>query len=219
VDIRKKKQKNVKPGSPNSDIEGDAWIFTFITRGAYFIVAYEIGKRTKKTCEKLFEKVFDRIQLSFPDNKIEIFSDGHDDYTNTIPEYYAETCVDYGQVIKIRERGKIVVKTKKVIYGTPKIDEIETTDIENMNSICRERQGRLVRETKCFSKKRAKLINSFELFNFYWNLMDKLTKTETPAMLEGLADHQSHFPQVSVKFYIFFPDCGYAYFWNIIFVL
>jgi IS1 family transposase len=146
VDICKKKQKNVEPGSPNSDIEGDAWIFTFITRRSYLIVAYEIGKRTKITCEKLFKKVFDRLQLPFPDMKIEIFSDGHDDYTNTIPEYYAESCVDYGQLIKIREKGKVVDKIKKVIYGTPKIDEIETTDIENMNSICRERQGRLVRE-------------------------------------------------------------------------
>ena len=88
-----------------------------MTRGSYLIVAYEIGKRTKKTCKKLFEKVFDRVQLPFPDMKIEIFSDGHDDYTNTIPEYYAE-CVDYGQVIKIREGGKIVDKIKKVIYGT-----------------------------------------------------------------------------------------------------
>lgn len=29
-----------------------------------------------------------------------------------------------------------------------------------------------------------------ELFHFHWNFMDNLTKTETPAMLEGLADHQ-----------------------------
>lgn len=40
----------------------------------------------------------------------------------------AETCVDYGQVIKIREGGKIVDKIKKVIYGTPNINEIETSD-------------------------------------------------------------------------------------------
>jgi len=45
--------------------------------------------------------------------KIEIFSDGHDDYTNTIPEYYTETCVDYGQVIKIREGGELLIKSKK----------------------------------------------------------------------------------------------------------
>jgi len=195
VDFCKKKQKNVEPGSPNSDIEGDAWLYTFITRRSYLIVAYEIGKRTRESCKRLFEKVFDRVQLPFPDAKIQIFSDGNDDYTFTIPEYYEETCVDYGQLIKIREGGKVVDKIKKIIYGTPNIDEIETTDIENMNSICRERLGRFVRKTKCFSKKKPKLINSFELFHFYWNFIDKLTKTETPAMLEGLADHQWNWEQ------------------------
>jgi IS1 family transposase len=195
VDIRKKKQKNVKPGSPNSDIEGEAWLFSFITRGSYLIVAYEIGKRTRESCKKLFEKVFNRVQLPFTDVKIQIFSDGNDDYTSTIPEYYSEDCVDYGQLIKIREGGKVVDKIKKVIYGTPNIDEIETTDIENMNSICRERLGRFVRKTKCFSKKKTRLVNAFELFNFYWNFMDKLTKTETPGMLEGLADHQWNWEQ------------------------
>jgi len=121
VDINgnKKKQKKVESGSPNSDIEGDAWIFNFMKRESYFIVAYEIGKRTKESCEKLFEKVFDRIQLPFPDMKVEIFSDGHDDYTNTIPEYYAETCVDYGQLIKIREGGKVIDKIKKSFMEPP----------------------------------------------------------------------------------------------------
>ena len=135
------------------------------------------------------------MQLPFPDVKIQIFSDGNDDYTSTIPEYYAESCVDYGQLIKIRVGGKVVDKIKKVIYGTPIIDDIETTDIENMNSICRERLGRFVRKTKCFSKKKTRHINAFELFHFYWNFMDKLTKTETPAMLEGLADHQWNWEQ------------------------
>jgi len=74
------------------------------------------------------------------------------------------------------EGGEIVEKIKKVIYGNPNIEDIETNDIENMNSICRERLGRLVRKTKCFSKKKPKLINSFELFHFYWNFMDKLLK-------------------------------------------
>jgi len=190
VDIRQKKQKKVEPGSPNSDVEGDAWIFNFITRRSYLMVAYEVGKQGRETCRKLFEKVFGRVQLPFPDDKIKIFSDGNDDYTNTIPEYYAETCVDYGQLIKIKEGGKIVDKIKIIIYGTPSYEDIETTDIENMNSICRERMGRLVRKTKCYSKKQPKLVNAIELFQFYWNFMDKLTKNETPAMIESLVDHQ-----------------------------
>ena len=73
----------------------------------------------KKTCEKLFEKVFDRVQLPFPDMKIEIFSDGHDDYTNTIPEYYAETCFDYGEVIKIMGGKKLLIKLKKSFMELP----------------------------------------------------------------------------------------------------
>ena len=151
-----------------------------MTRGSYLIVAYEIGKQGKESCKRLFEKVFERVQLPFPDMKIQIISDGNDDYTSTIPEYYEETCVDYGQVIKIREGGKIVDKIKRVIYGTINNDEIETTDIENMNSICRERLGRLVRKTKCHSKKKTRLVDAFEFFHFYWDFMDKLTKTETP---------------------------------------
>jgi len=154
------------------------------------MVAYEVGKQGLKTCKSLFEKVFSRVELPFPDNKIQIFSDGNDDYKTTIPEYYAETCVDYGQVIKIREGGKVVDKIKIIVYGSPSIDEIETTDIENMNSIFRERIGRLVRKTKCHSKKKPKLVNAVELFQFYWNFMDRLPKRGTPAMIENLTDHQ-----------------------------
>jgi len=154
------------------------------------MVAYEVGKQGLETCKNLFEKVFDRVKLPFPDNKIQIFSDGNDDYKTTIPEYYAETCVDYGQIIKIRENGKVVDKIKIIVYGSPRIDEIETTDIENMNSICRERMGRLVRKTKCYSKKKPKLENAIELFQFYWNFMDRLPKSGTPAMIEKLTNHQ-----------------------------
>jgi IS1 family transposase len=153
------------------------------------MVAYEVGKQGRETCKKLFEKVFERVKLPFPDNKIEIFSDGNDDYTNTIPEYYAVTCVDYGQLIKIREGGKIVDKIKVIVYGTPKYEDIETTDIENMNSICRERIGRLVRKTKCFSKKKLRLIDAIELYQFYWNFMDILHDNQTPAMIESLSNH------------------------------
>jgi hypothetical protein len=67
-------------------------------RKSYLIVAYEVGKQGLETCRRLFEKVLDRVQLPFPDNKIQIFSDGNDDYKSTFPEYYAETCVDYGQL-------------------------------------------------------------------------------------------------------------------------
>ena len=72
---------------------------------------------------------------------------------------------------------------------------METTDIENMKSICSERLGGLVRKAKYHSKKKPRLISAFELFHYDWNFMDKLTKNETPAMLEGLADHEWNWEQ------------------------
>ena len=40
----------------------------------------------------------------------------NDDYKTTIPEYYVQTCVDYGQVIQIRVSGKVVDKKNNRIW-------------------------------------------------------------------------------------------------------
>ena len=96
----------------------------------------------------MISKLFERTELPFPNNRIEIFSDGNDDYTYILPEYYADTCLNYGQLIKIREKGRVVDKEKRIIYGKPDPSDIETTDIENFNWILRERISRLVRKTK-----------------------------------------------------------------------
>ncbi len=103
---------------------------------------------------------------------MEVFSDGNDDYTDVLSEYYSEDCLIYGQVIKIREGGKVVEKIKNPIFGNPDIEQIETTDVENFNSILRERLGRLVRKTKCISKKKAAIHYALGFFQFHWNWMD-----------------------------------------------
>ena len=187
--VHQKKQKKVNQESPEADCEGDAWIYTSIKRRSYLFISYAVGKWTQQTCDEMIEKLFHRVQLPLPENKIQIFSDGNDDYTYILPEYYPETCMDYGQLIKIREGGKVVEKIRKIVYGSPSVDDIETTDVENFNGILRERVGRLVRKTKCHSKKKRALINALELIQFYWNFMDSLHDEQTPGMLESLTDH------------------------------
>jgi hypothetical protein len=137
----------------------------------------------------MMEKMFKRVKLPFPDNKLQIFSDGNDDYEHVLPEYYAKTCMDYGQIIKIREGGRVVDKVKRMVYGSPKLKDIETTNVENFNGIMRERVGRLVRETKCHSKRKSKLVSAIDLIQFHWNFMDPLPMRDTPGMIEGLTDH------------------------------
>jgi len=119
----------------------------------------------------MIEKLFDRTELPFPDNKIEIFTDGN------------------GQLIKSERKEEWSIKEKRIIYGNPDPGDIETTDVENFNGILRERVGRLVRKKKCFSKRKRRLECSIELFQFYWNFINGFRRGTTPAMLEGLTDH------------------------------
>ena len=137
----------------------------------------------------MVEFMFRRTKLPTQNNKMEVFSDGNDEYTAVLSEYYTEDCLIYGQVIKIREGGKVVEKIKKPIFGNPDIEQIETTDVENFNSILRERLGRLVRKTKCISKKKAALNYALGFFQFHWNWMDPLPCKKTPMMIENLSDH------------------------------
>ncbi|HDS59369.1 MAG TPA: IS1 family transposase, partial [Thermoplasmatales archaeon] len=137
----------------------------------------------------MLEKLCDRAEPPCPDNKIEIFTDGNDDYTYVLPEYYDGTCINYGQLVKIREKGRVIDKERRIVYGTPDLEDIETTDVENFNGILRERIGRLVRKTKCFSKYRQRLECALELFQFYWNFIHEFKRGVSPAMLEHIANH------------------------------
>lgn len=126
---------------------------------------------------------------AFPkDSKIKFFSDGNEDYSRILPDYFRTWRMKYGQLIKIRSGGRIVEKKKRIVYGTLDLKEIETTDVENFNSILRERVGRLVRKTKCYSKRKKRLVSAVQLFMFYWNFISNIRRDVSPAMMEGIID-------------------------------
>lgn len=137
----------------------------------------------------MVEQLHRRAEPPSPDNKIEVFTDGNDDYTYVLPEFFGLDSIDYGQLIKIKEKGRLIGKEKRRIYGNPDTGDIETTDIENFNGILRERCGRLVRETKCFSKYKRRLYCALHVFQFYWDFINEFKRKTSPGMLEGLTDH------------------------------
>ena len=134
-------------------------------------------------------KLSGRTEIPTPDNMIDIYTDGNDDYEYILPEFYPPAVINYGQLIKVREKGRVVDKVKRKIYGNPSVEDIETTDVENYNGILRERVGRLVRKTKCFSKLKRRHESALNVFQFYWNFINNFKRKITPAMLEGLAMH------------------------------
>jgi len=134
-----------------------------------------------KTC-----KVLKVPSLQCP---LEVFTDGNDDYAYVLPLCFQLGLIDCGQLIKIKKNGKVVGEKKLVVYGEPALEDIETTDVENFYSILRERLGRFVGESKCFSKVKRRLVCSVELFRFYWNFINEFKRGFSPAKLEGLTDH------------------------------
>lgn len=129
-----------------------------------------------------------RVERPTDEKCIQFFSDGNDDYMYILPDYFDMLNIDYGQIVKIREQGRVVGTVKRVVYGYPSVDDIETTAVENFHSILRERLGRLVRKTKCFSKLKYRLECAMHLFQFYWDFMDPLPNGRTPAMIEELSN-------------------------------
>lgn len=188
--VRKKKQKKVEQGGGILPFEGDAWTYAILKRNSYLFVSFAVGKRTKETCKKMMKTFAHRVRLPTPSEPLEIYSDGNDDYTTTLLEYYPKRCLKYGQLIKIKKKGRLVEKLKRTVFGDVDHKDIETTDIENFNGILRGRNGRLVRKTKCYSKEKPKLERSIELLQFYWNLMWELKDKKTPAMLENLVNRR-----------------------------
>jgi hypothetical protein len=120
--------------------------------------------------------------------RLEIRSDSNDNYTYVLPEFFRTDAINYRQLIKIRESGRVVDKIRRIIYGHPQLRDIETTNVENFNSILREHIGRLVRRTKCYAKNHTRLSNATSLFQFYWNFMHELQEKLTPAKMEGIAN-------------------------------
>ena len=109
--------------------------------GAYFI-------RSIRALERRYET---EANIKLSDGALyDRFTPELDDYTYILPDYYADTCIDYGQLVKIRENGRVVRKEKRTIYGNPDPGDIETTDVENYNGILRDRIGRFGTEDEVF---------------------------------------------------------------------
>lgn len=134
----------------------------------------------------MFTQFAQRIDLPTFSYRLDIFSDGNDDYSYVLPEFFRIDCINYAQLIKIRESGRVVDKVRRIVYGNPQRDNIETTNVENFNGILRERVGRIVRRTKCYAKNIDCLSNAVGIFQFYWNFMHVLHENLTPAIEEGI---------------------------------
>ena len=158
-------------------------------RHSYLFAAFSVGKWTQETCMELMKKLAAATRQPSWQSTLELFTDGNDDYAYVLPKCFPLGLIDYGQLVKVKEHGRLLRKERMVVYGVPALGDVETTDVENFNGILRERLGRLVRKTKCFAKVEKRLVCSLELFQFYWNFIKEFERRKSSGLIEGLTDH------------------------------
>jgi len=95
--------------------------------------------------------------------------------------------VNYGQVIKDKEKQFVYGIHKRKILGNMQFNEIAINNIDGFCSKLRARIGCFVRKTRNFAKKRKQISNLLHIIQTNHNLIE--TKGgETPAMKERLTD-------------------------------
>jgi hypothetical protein len=119
--------------------------------------------------------------------------------------------LQYATVHKIRAKGRVIKVQQRVIFGTLVAvlaalaaslvsTVVNTAFVERNNGTDRNRNGRKVRKTYCFSKdwKVHEAVTYFTMYsyNFCWTVRtlrekgpDNTWVQRTPAMVAGLTDH------------------------------
>lgn len=166
--------------------EGEAAIFTCVKRESLFFVGFAVGTWSQRTCGTLVKQLADSVRQPTFKLKLEVYSDGNDDYSVVLPEYFHRDSLRYGQLIKHKKGRRLVRICRRKVYGNPTPGAINTTWVECFNSILRRRLSRLVRRSGDHSKRKLGLEHALGFFRFYWNFMHA-RGGNTPAMLEGLS--------------------------------
>jgi IS1 family transposase len=224
-----KKEKHCNPDNPNDVRQGDHWDHVAFDPEHRLVVSVVPGKRTSENVRKLISDFKERTQGrimnlmttdEYPVYETEIL----EAYGKTVvpprtskvgrpalPYLAPPDHLKYAMVHKTREHGRVVKIDCRVVFGTETAVRkalakssvsraINTAFVERHNGTDRNRNGRKVRRTYCFSKDwhvhEAVTYFTMYSYNFCWPVRtlrarepDGSWQKRTPAMEAGLTDH------------------------------
>ena len=240
-----KKQKHCDPDDPADAKRGDNWDHVAFDPVHRLVVSVIPGKRTAKNVEALVEDFKARtdgrmMDLIVTDEYIAYEAAILNAYGRHVtpprtgqrgrpkgPRIMPPEELLYATVHKTRRTGRVVKVDLRVVFGreeavtaalaaSPVNTTINTAFIERHNGTDRNRNGRKVRKTDCFSKDWDvhEAVTYFTMFsyNFCWPVRtlqvrgtDGRWQCRTPAMTAGLSDHvwslseRRHLPAIQPK--------------------
>lgn len=221
----KKKLPRLAEGQEEDD--GTCWIWIALASEHRLILAVVVGSRTQQSAHQLVDRTAHVLCGQLP-----LFvSDGLDSYGVALldryhvkvsysptgkrgrprsPEKQPASNLRYGQVIKKRERGRVVSVTKRIVYGddsTIASKDITTSLVERLNLTLRRENSTLQRKTLSFAKDEDELkahlalqVSYYHFVRPHLSLREKVVESvdniasrrwqkRTPAMSAKITDH------------------------------
>lgn len=193
------KERNLTTAKTIGETYGDAWVWVAFAPVWRLVLAFVIGKRNQHTANLLLERV-----VAVTDDAIPFFtSDQLPEYRTALLHAYGQWVhparqgdrgrfpkprqvplpgLLYAQVVKRREKGRVVDVSTKIVFGQP--DQIEarltaspvshainTSFIERENLTLRQHNRRLTRKTNGFSKELSWFEKQLWLCLAYYHLV------------------------------------------------
>ena len=148
-------------------------------------VTFSVGKWVQPVCDELYEQIAERTQQPTYYNKISFCSDGNEQNENAILKFFNKDCVNYGQVIKDKEKQKVIGRHKRRVFGNMEYDEISIAHVDGLCKAFRERGKCFVRQASTFAKRRETIWDLLAIYQAYHNFIE-IKKGETPCIREGI---------------------------------
>ena len=224
-----KKEKHCDPDDPDDARQGDNWDHVAFDPEHRLVVSVVPGKRTSENVRLLVNDFKERTEGrlmnlittdEYPVYETEIL----EAYGEIVvpertgkpgrpaqPYKVPPAGLKYATVHKTREKGRVIKVAPRVVFGTVVAvmaalalslvsKAINTAFVERHNGTDRNRNGRKVRKTYCFSKdwQVHEAVTYFTMYsyNFCWPVRtlrikgaDGAWEQRTPAMTAGLTDH------------------------------
>jgi IS1 family transposase len=224
-----KKEKHCDRTDPDDDWFGDHWDHVAFDPEHRLVVSLVCGRRTNDHTQLLVEDFHDRTEgrlmnlMTSDENPAyaiailetygeEVIPERHGDRGRHPKPYKSPPQgLNYATVHKTRENNRVVKVETRVIFGSKTSIakalkrsavsvKVNTVFVERQNGTDRNRNGRKVRKTYCFSKdwEVHEAVTSFTMYsyNFCWPVRTLRQRDEeghwrprTPAMAAGLTDH------------------------------
>ena len=173
---------------------GDSWTYIAVDRETKLVPCHFVGNSDQEDTETFLGKLREAIDVERP---FQVSTDGWGAYRYGVPFALVSQC-NYGMLIKQyqstqEERrylpAQIISAEKRVVFGTPDVDNICTSHVESLNQKLRLNNKRFARLTQAHSKSLKHHVAMQAIYFAHYNfcrLHSSLDK-QTPAMAAGIS--------------------------------